>query len=167
MTSAILTIDTREQLPYEFRAATSKHIDFEIMRGTLPEGDYSARLVDEDGPEFTAIVERKSLGDLYSTLTHGRERFERELERLRPYGFKALIIEGSLADIAAGGLRPDSKVNPRSIVGSLVAFQQRYGLHVVFASSRKYAELYTFRLLERWCRDRAEARKQEVAECPC
>lgn len=162
--AAMLKIDSREQLPYQFRTSLSQHISFAILKGALPEGDYAAHLVCEDGPEATAVIERKSLSDLYGSLTHNRERFERELERLRPYGFKALIVEGDLPAIARGGLRPDSQVNPRSIVASLIAFSQRFNVHVVFAGDRRHAELYAFRLLERWVRDRAEARKaQEVA----
>lgn len=63
-----------------------------VERATLREGDYSAR-----GLEGRVAIERKSVSDLVGSLTHGRERFVRELERLATYDFKAIVIEGSLA----------------------------------------------------------------------
>jgi len=156
---AILVSDTREQAPYLFVGCHTDHVSFASEWRALDAGDYCARLADEDAPEFIAVVERKTHSDLLGTLTHGRERFERELERLRPYGFKALVIEADLPAIVRG--TDHSNASPKSIIASLVAFSQRFGIHVVFATDRRHAEAYTFRLLERWVRDRAEVRKQQ------
>lgn len=157
---AILTIDSREQHPYEFSGHTSKHVAFEIATEGLAAGDYAARLPNESDPADVAVVERKSHIDLLGTLTVGRARFERELERLTEYGFSAIVIEANLADIAAG--HPRSQANPRAIVASLCAFAQRFNVHVVFAGDRRHAEAYTWRLLERWVRDRADARESSA-----
>ena len=154
---AILTVDSREQLAYKFAGFESKHVEFEIRREALRAGDYSAKLDADDPPAETAVVERKTHSDLLGTLTHGRVRFEVELERLRDFGFAALVIEADLHTVARGSAL--SGANPKAIIASLVAFQQRYGLHVVFAGDRRHAEAYTWRLLERWCRDRIDARK--------
>ena len=159
---AILTYDTREQHPWRFERFASKHVTFDIQREGLPCGDYLAKLADDDPPEACAVVERKTHSDLIGSLTTGRARFERELEKLTAYGFKALVIEASLPAIARG--LDSSRANPVSIIGSLIAFSQRYGLHVVFASDRRHAQAYAWRLCERWVRDRVQARA-EAAEC--
>jgi ERCC4-type nuclease len=157
MIEATLIIDTREQQPYVFAGCKSIYVAFVVERAGLPVGDYAAYLSGGNtSPGEVCVVERKTHSDLLSTLTHGRERFERELERLAEYGFAALVIESDLPSIARGPQRPDGKWNPRAIVASLVAFAQRFNVHVYFASNRRLAEVYTYRLLERWVRDRAE-----------
>jgi len=66
-----IIVDSREQTPLVFA-----HLPF-IVSG-LPTGDYSVKGLEDD---FT--VERKTLSDLYGSLTSGRERFMRELQRMR------------------------------------------------------------------------------------
>ncbi len=158
---AILTTDSREQLPYRLDLHVSKFVDFEHRRAALPEGDYAAHLPDDDSPESTICIERKTLSDLLGSLTAGRERFVRELERLEPYGHRMLIIEASLFTLA----RPSalSHVHPASVIGSLLAFSQRYNIHTVFAGDRRYAQAFTFRACERWCRDRVAERVEVPA----
>ena len=71
----IITVDTREQLPYDFTG----YADTEVIRAALPSGDYSL-----PGAEHLAAIERKSLDDLVSSLLQKqRDRFERELARFR------------------------------------------------------------------------------------
>lgn len=89
-----VAIDTREQHPYSFTKlrsdARQKHRPLSIptLPSTLKSGDYSII-----GHESQIAVERKSLEDLYSTLGQGRERFERELQRLQEMQFSAIVIE--------------------------------------------------------------------------
>jgi len=155
---AILVCDTREQQPYQFARFTSKYIDFAIQHAALDCGDYAAYLYPEASAAETAAVERKSLTDLFGSLTTGRERFERELEKLTAYGFRALVVEGDLRSIARG--LPESRANPTSIIASLVAFSERFDVHIIFAGDRRHAQAYTWRLLERWARDKAMARAE-------
>jgi ERCC4-type nuclease len=118
---------------------------------TLDAGDYSII-----GREHEIRIERKSPGDLFQTLTHGRDRFERELERLAVFPFSCVIVEGEFRDLVTN---PPSKMLPRSFVGSLVALTTRYRSMWYFAGDRRFAELLAFRLLERWHKDRtAEAK---------
>jgi hypothetical protein len=63
-----------------------------------------------------------------------RERFERELCRLRGYRFKRLLVIGSEDDIRAG--RYHSKISPASVLGTLAAFKCRYDCPVVIAANR-------------------------------
>src|ERR1700733_11159482 len=62
-----------------------------IARAKLGEGDYSTPRL-----KTIAVIERKSVSDFASTITHGRDRFEREIGRLRSYRWKCIAVEGEL-----------------------------------------------------------------------
>jgi hypothetical protein len=92
-TSPSIIIDTREQQPLVFQTLPA-------TRGTLQTGDYSIL-----GAEEHFAVERKSLEDLASSSAGpNRERFERELHRLRGYRFKRLLSVGTEQDIQTAGI---------------------------------------------------------------
>lgn len=88
--------DTREQLPYSFHGLKTdadkgnKPLLIQTIDRHLKTGDYSI-----DGLESQVTVERKSLSDLYGTLTHGRAAFIRELERMQEMEFSAVVVEAS------------------------------------------------------------------------
>jgi ERCC4-type nuclease len=86
-----------------------------VERATLREGDYTTR-----GLQTIAVVERKSVSDLASTITHGRERFDREVERLRPYRWKCIVVEGDITQVYRA-----SMAHPHSIIGSIASFYAR------------------------------------------
>jgi hypothetical protein len=72
-----VTVDTREQKPI-------KLLDYEIISKKLEFGDYSY-----DG---LLAVERKSLGDLVSTLSSGFDRFNREVARAKEAGGYIVVV---------------------------------------------------------------------------
>jgi ERCC4-type nuclease len=112
----------------------------ETMTGTLISGDYSLT-----GFENLVAIERKSLDDLIGCITGtDRERFKRELLRLRSYKCKAVIIESDLNTILVGGYH--SRVNPESVLGSLTSWQTRYSIPFIFAGSATGAARYTLAL---------------------
>jgi DNA excision repair protein ERCC-4 len=74
----------------------------------------------------------------------GRERFERELHRLRGFRFKRLLVVGTEADILAG--RYHSDIKPLAVMGTIHAFEVRYDLPMVFESTPELAA----RRVERW-----------------
>lgn len=166
---ATLCIDTREKpgYLYTFSGCESKHVDFNIIHKALGAADYGAALAADDPPAEWAVCERKTIGDLCGTLTARRETFEAELERLGQYGYVCIVVEGSIGDILVHCAQPCCAVRPQSIIASLVAFSQRLGIPTWFAGNRRHAEALTFRILERWCRDKAAAlaaqQKQEAA----
>ena len=133
-----IKIDTREQLPYEFR--TSSEV------GTLSIGDYSIA-----GLEDSVAVERKTIDDLIGCLTTDRQRFEKELYRARALDFFALVIEASLSDLVLG--RYQSKMLPKSAVQSLLAFSVRYRLPIFFAENRNHGQRITESLLCKYARE--------------
>jgi len=144
-----IVVDNREQEPYLFQGYEAT-----ATRGTLATGDYSLQ-----GLTDLVAVERKELGDLMGCLTHDRERFTRELERLRGFEAAALVVESSFLEIAGGHYR--SKMNPESAVQSLVAIMERFRLPVFFADSRQGGEYFTFHFLRHYAR-RVVARYQAV-----
>lgn len=135
-----ITVDTREQTPYLFTG-----YPVEITTGTLNAGDYSI-------PGFTDLVtvERKELSDLLGCLTHDRERFTRELERLRGYETAALLIEARLETIQAGKYR--SRITPDAAVQSIISFMGRYRLPVFFAPDRAAGEHFIYDFLRHYVR---------------
>jgi len=131
-----ILVDTREQRPLCFREETPTE------RATLKEGDYTAR-----GLEGCVAIERKSIHDLAASLTTGRERFLRELERLRPYSFKMIVVEGDLIDLVSGTILR-SKAHPSALLGSVCAIVAD-GTPVVFASNARIAAEMVERILRR------------------
>lgn len=127
-----IIIDTREQTPLQFGNLPSE-------RSTLATGDYSIK-----GFEDHFTVERKSIADLVQSVTFERERFERELVRVRGYDFKRLLIVGTMADIEEH--RYQSRAEPKAVIASLTAFEVRYGLPVCFCPTPATAALQ----VERW-----------------
>ena len=107
-----IVIDTREQQPLPIAACPSE-------RGTLLSGDYSFA-----GAEHLFSVERKTIPDLVRSLTMERDRFMRELERLRGYRFARLLIIGCVGDIEMGHYR--SRVTPKAILHSLYSIEAKY-----------------------------------------
>lgn len=124
----VIITDTREQRPLVFLNLTSE-------RGTLQSGDYSVK-----GLENDFAIERKSIPDLCQSLTRGRERFERELHRLRGFDFARVLIIGSPHEVQI------QAQNAKAIFSSLTAMETRWRVPVVWESSPDLAA----RLVERW-----------------
>jgi ERCC4-type nuclease len=137
----VVVIDTREQKPYRFPAS--------VVR-TLATGDYSI-----EGLEGHVAIERKTKADAYSSLGAERPRFRREIERLAPFDFKAIVVEATLADFMVAP--PFSHLHPRSAVASLLAWAVKYGVHVFFAGDRRHGNAVTAQLLEKFWRYRGAA----------
>ena len=117
-----IVIDSREQTPLAF-----ENLPAEV--GTLGTGDYSIR-----GLEHLIAVERKSLPDLLACCGRERDRFKRELQRLKAYPFRLLVIETTAAELEAGDWR--SKLKPNHVLGSLAAWQAQYSLPVWLGGDR-------------------------------
>ena len=128
----VILVDTCEQTPLTFANCPSE-------TATLATGDYSIMGFED---EFT--VERKSLDDLVGSCTNDRERFERELVRMRGYYFRRLLIVGTVEDVEAHRYR--SRAEPKEILASVTAFEIRYGMPVAFCQTPAAAALQ----IERW-----------------
>ncbi len=154
---AEVLIDTREQRPFAFdRIAADAEAggglwQVRAVPHTLASGDYSLA-----GYADRVAVERKSLSDLYSTISQGRARFVRELERLAGFDFAAVVIESDWTGIIDHPPKR-SKLPPRIVFRSVLAWQQRYPrVHWWACPSREFAEVTTFRILERYLKERTK-----------
>ncbi|MCH8829722.1 MAG: ERCC4 domain-containing protein [Planctomycetes bacterium] len=151
MTDLTIIIDTREQHPFLF-----DEFDVATVRQTMTSGDYG--VVSLPG----IAIERKSGPDLYGCMAGGRDRFQRELERLREFEFSAVVCEDLESMLLSGCY---GRMSPRSIKATLVAWQTRFPTQWVFCPSRRWAERTTFMLLERFWRDvRDDKRPSPVRE---
>jgi len=155
--------DYRERRPFRFANIRSskrhggKFVRVHTQPGYLMTADYSiAGLTDRIG------IERKSKDDLFDTMGRGRDRFRREFERLSEMEFAAVVIESSLLEIVE---RPPlhSRVSAASVVNTIVSWQQRYPVHWWFTDTRRYAEIVTFRILERFYHEHVNASKTVVS----
>jgi ERCC4-type nuclease len=126
--------DTREQRVPPFPEGVV------LERCTLSEGDYTS-----PGLLAVARIERKSVGDFASTITRGRLRFDREIERLRAYRWKAIIVEGDLAEVALV-----SKVHPHSVIGSIASFFARGDVPTLLVGDEAGCGRLIAGLLRRW-----------------
>jgi ERCC4-type nuclease len=110
-------------------------------------------------------VERKSAADLFGTLAGGRRRFVRELERLQERcEYAAVVVEADWETLFT--TPPEySRLPPRNVFRSVVAYQQRYPrVHWWFCPGRRFAELTTFRVLERFWREDEERRRKTATD---
>ena len=169
-----ILIDSKEQIPYAFAGGyepdDDEHDDFTFAavpadqeagggvwrikteRINLPTADYSL-----DGYATAIAVERKSVADLFKTVGQGRERFQRELERLNDMQFAAVVVEGQWSEVI---FDPPlhAKMPPRTIYRSVLAWQQRFPrVHWWFVPDREFAEVTTFRIFERFLKEQAES----------
>lgn len=173
----VILIDNREKAPYSFTelplkkkygksrkngkntTPTTLYVPTETRY--LPTGDYSI-----DGLEQRFALERKSLEDLYATIGQHRQRFENELERLNALDFAAVIIEATQREIwAPSRHRPDwrSRLDPRSVEGSIVAWSIRYPrVHWWAVGGRREGEVRAFEACEKfWGKTQAEKEEEE------
>ena len=130
-----IVIDSREQNPFQFDFP-----DCGTIVGSLYAGYYTLY-----GFESSIAVERKELGDLIGCLTSGRDRFMRELERLRGYDSAVVVVESEFADIVNGNYR--SRLNSESAVQSIISIMQKYRMPFFFAGGHKNAERFTYDFL--------------------
>ena len=142
-----IIVDSREQNPFTFAC-----FDCTVIPGTLPSGDYSLA-----GFEDLVAVERKNLSDLIGCFTSGRERFVREMERLRGFASCAIVVESPWCDLAKGSYR--SKLPANNAVQTVISIIQHYRMPFYFAANRADAERFTYDFLRHFLRHAKERYK--------
>jgi ERCC4-type nuclease len=125
-----------------------------MVRKALPAGDYSVL-----GLETRVSVERKSLIDAYGTFGGGRDRFERELEKLSKMEFAAVVIEAGMASALLRPPKEVQKFTPKHFNRAWICWAQRYRVHFLFCDSRALAQRQTYILLERFWRDVSDGKR--------
>jgi ERCC4-type nuclease len=140
-----IIVDSREQRPWKFE-------NLPTQTGTLDTGDYSI-----SGLDHLVAVERKSLPDLLACCGRDRDRFKRELQRLRAYRFRLLVVETDADEIERGAWR--SQLRPEHVLGSLAAWTAQYRLPIWLGGNHDAAG----RFAERWLCQAARAVADQYA----
>lgn len=140
--SMVCLVDTREQDTPAFRERIS-HFD-QWERHKLDAGDYSAKFLLPDSSWFflPVSIERKyALDELCMCYCQQRRRFEREFERaLEAHSKLYLLVEGgSWENVYSGKYR--SQMNPKSLVGSILAWLSRYNCQLMFCKKETSGQL--------------------------
>lgn len=128
-------IDTREQVNEHITDFLDKHKVSYISR-KMDIGDYSAQLSDYT-LEKDFVVERKAnIDELCGNLTADRDRFEREFLRAKAHGTKVFLVveNASWNDILLHNYR--SKLTPKSLMASLLSWQTRFNITIIFADKK-------------------------------
>lgn len=128
----VITVDTHERYPFTFagRQAT-------VVRAALPAGDYG--LVEHG--RLRAVVERKQMSDLTSSLTSGKLRFQ--LTELASVPRAAVVVEERYSEVFRLKF-----VRPAVVADALAECQIRWPhVPIVFCETRKLAQEWTYRFL--------------------
>ena len=140
--SMVCLVDTREQDTPAFRERIS-HFD-QWERHKLDAGDYSAKFLLPDSSWFflpVAIERKYAIDELCMCYCQQRGRFEREFERAHEANSKLyLLVEGgSWENVYSGKYR--SQMNPKSLVGSILAWLARYNCQLMFCKKETSGQL--------------------------
>lgn len=127
-----ITVDAHERYAYRFAGQQVR-----TTKRALPCGDYGI-ILDE---ALVAVVERKSLTDLVSSLTSGRLRYA--LGELATVPRAAVVVEDRYSQIFK-----QDRVRPALVADGIAECQVRWpGVPIVFCESRPLAEEWTYRYL--------------------
>lgn len=145
LASMSVICDTREQ---QTKRALSRYkaMGLSVSRAPLDYGDYTynavlpngSHIYDTSGRVYPAVaVERKmDIDELAECFTRSRKRFEREFVRAQEHGARlyVLVENGSLSDIMHHHYM--SRMAPKALFASVMAFSARYGAQFVFCPER-------------------------------
>lgn len=131
--------DTREQDKHCEEWFTKNKV--QTITRKLDTGDYSCQLGEMSFERDICIERKHNLDEICGNFTVERERFEREFMRAKAYGTKVvLIIENATwTDIFLGNYR--SKLNSKSLVGSLLSWMVRFNITVLFCRPEETARI--------------------------
>lgn len=146
--------DTREKQGYTFAASESKyHVCKGMVNRKLDTGDYSI-----EGLEDKICIERKaSVVELANNVGISRKRFEAEIERMKEFPHKFLVLEFSLTnlmDFPEGSDVPDREIKNLRVTNKymlrfLMELQINHNVNVIFCDSKKNAKWTVLSILKR------------------
>jgi len=132
-----ILIDTREQLPLNFKKCRDLKLDF---------GDYTLGGVDYN---YT-YVDRKTESDFKSTMTQGLQRFTKELQRAVQFNsYLYIVIESTIEKIFENNLISPRKSNLNFIFHNMINLMHEFSTdcQFIFAGNRERAQALIPRLL--------------------
>jgi len=146
--AATVLTDTREQknehiltgfdrLKVKHQPMTLSSGDYAVMLPAKPEAGISRDLYFDNA----ILIERKAtLNELAGNFTTGRERFKDEMIRAGTVS-KHLIIEQGGSYAAIFNQQYASRLSAKAFFASLLSFQARYGLNVIFTGPDMTADI--------------------------
>ncbi len=128
-----MLVDSHEHLPYRFEGL--KRIAGTIKQ-TLPAGDYAIA----EAPEIFCVERRRveEFNTIFSNPTDNRVPFFEELEALKDYPHRFLVIEGPLQYHAGGGRL--GQYHRNGMMDFLDGLTARFGVKIIFSENRDDAE---------------------------
>jgi ERCC4-type nuclease len=150
-----IIIDTREQHGLDF----SKFRDVDVVRQGLKTGDYSIR-----GYEEHICFERKSVQDLVGTLIGGHERFLREMERMRDFEAKYILVEHTPTILYSYCVKHGWQYKFNTIIQSLLAYACHYQVRVRFCKDREDMAKYIVEKSRKFLKEKGEKQCQTNQE---
>jgi ERCC4-type nuclease len=147
----VITTDTREQLFLDF----TKFRGVSSVRGTLKTGDYSIQ-----GYEDQITFERKSVQDLVGTLVSGHTRFLREMERMRSFKAKYILIEHTPDILYNYCAKHGWQRKFNTIIQSLLAYACHYQVRVRFCKDREDMAEYIVKKAREFLKEQGEQKNE-------
>ena len=128
-----LLVDSREHLPYTFQG-------FNRVDGTTLQPLSAGNYVIEEAPEIFCVLRKRAeeVMTAFSNPSDNLPKFLSELEPLRPFPHRFLVIEGTLPHIKSGGLLGQYQKN--GLMDFLDGIMARYGIQIIYTDSREEAE---------------------------
>ena len=107
----------------------------------LDVGDYSCQIDDMTFEKDFAIERKRNIDEICGNLAGDRDRFEREFLRAKANGTKVFLIieDATWSDIYLHNYR--SKLPPKSLMASLMSWQVRFNITVIFCESENTPRL--------------------------
>ena len=146
--------DTREKKGYTFEASRTKyHVCKGMVLRKLDTGDYSI-----EGLEDKICIERKaSVVELANNVGFDKRRFVSEIERMKEFPHRFLILEFSLTDLMnfpEGSDIPEKeisklKISNKYMLRFLMELQINDNINVIFCDSKKNAKWTVLSILKR------------------
>jgi len=126
-----VAVDTREKIPL-WDVDDKK---FFIVHQKVDAGDYA--FADDEIKHLITIERKKSFNELYANFTRHRERFYNEINRMKKYKRRFIVIEQNASD----ALNPFSYRTTASkrraaiaiVLSSIINLMLLHDVHVVFA----------------------------------
>ena len=121
----------------------------------LDTGDYSFALGDAVFSDEVVIEKKNGLDEIAGNFTADRARFENEFLRAQAQGIKIFLLveNASYADIESHNYR--SKLQPKAFLASLLAWQAKYNITIVFCRKCETGKLI-YGILYYWLKCRLE-----------
>ena len=132
-----VVVDNREQLPFKFS---------NIMYTTLPYGDYTIEYAGKIYIDKIVIERKGNVSELFAFSGSNRERFCRELEKMKNEKYKYLLFEFDFMDIV--NKQPYGKLPASTVFATLFSFMIKYQITPLFCGNRTNARNTLYKLFQ-------------------